>query len=216
MILLDTSSSMLNPFAGNTAKIEYAKYICAALSYLFIKQNDNISIATFDSNFNTILYPTNNKNTLTILDEKLRNIKPKNNDKILTDFNIIAKVKNTFKKSPYICFIISDMIAEKSNILQGLAKINSPINQIYILHLIHNLENNFDFNGYVEIKDPESDKSITTKAGDIKDKFIYMYQQYIKNLRKELLNINIDYNAFLMSRHYSDNILDFLKKHKMN
>src|SRR5229473_6963737 len=48
--LLDTSESMLyRSESAAVSKLEYAQYVCAVLSYLILKQQDAVGLATFDN-----------------------------------------------------------------------------------------------------------------------------------------------------------------------
>jgi len=211
VIMLDTSSSMTTTFANSTPKIEYAKYIVSALSYLFLKQKDTISVATFDSKFNLLLKPTTKKNSLDILLDKFKSTKQ---TKTNTNFILLEEANALYKNSKFICIIISDMIAEKETMVSSISKLYSTGNEVSVIHMVHNIENDFDLSGYVEMIDPETNKVITTKASDIKQKFLELYHNYITTLQNELIKRNIDYNKFLMSKHNSDNLIDYLRKHR--
>jgi uncharacterized protein (DUF58 family) len=210
LILLDTSSSMRMPFVNNNSKMEYSKFITASLAYLFIKKKDRVCVACFDRDFRIILPPTSNSANLSVLVDKLNQIVSQ--ETLYTDFNLISKSVSIFKNSSVITYIVSDLIADRDEIIKSITTIDSPKNDISIFHLIHDIEEDLKLSGYLELSDPESGKSISAKSSDIKDNFSLLYEEYIKSLSKNLRKINIDYNKFNMSKHYSDNLTDYLKK----
>ncbi len=210
IILLDTSSSMRMPLTKNKSKIEYAKYITAALSYLFMKKKDKVCVATFDSDFKIILDPTSKTANLSILIERLNQITSKST--IQTNFNLINKSRTIYKNSSVITFVITDLIVDKKQLLQSITTLDNARNDISIFHLYHDILSESNLKGYLEISDPESGKSISAKSSDLRDRFITMYENYIRELSREFIKVNIDYNKFNMNKHYSDNLTDYLKK----
>ncbi len=214
LILLDSSSSMTDKFAETEPKIEYAKFIVGALTYLFLKQRDKIAVASFDRDFRILLNPTNNISALNKLNNELNHLEHKK--QVITDFSLLRYYKTVYKNTPALIFLISDMIAEKSEILKGLSYLNKKKSQVFVYHLIHNLEQSFNLNGYIDIAEPESGKVISAKASDLKSRFLQMYNDYVNTLRIEITKYHYDYNKFLLSKHYSTNLLEFFKKHKVN
>lgn len=210
LIMLDTSSSMVDSFAGKTPKIEYAKHITAALTYLFINQRDIVSVVGFDTSSNIILSPSNKKISFDILSDKFNRLS-RNNTK--TDFSLLRKTKEIYKNMPFLGIIISDLIAPRESIIKAIASFDLDKNEISVIHLIHQLEDYFNMDGYIEFVDPESGRVINIKAVDVKEKFNNMYHKHINELRRELVKRNIDYNKFIMAKHYSDNLIEYMKKH---
>ncbi|RKY52197.1 MAG: DUF58 domain-containing protein, partial [Candidatus Neomarinimicrobiota bacterium] len=64
-ILLDSSGSM-GYTSGNITKLQYAKYLTAALSYLMLRQRDAVGLATFDKKIRTYLPPRSIFSTLSL------------------------------------------------------------------------------------------------------------------------------------------------------
>lgn len=214
LILIDTSSSMGYRNKGAVSKLDYAKYLGVALSYMFLKQRDVISLCTFDTDFNIILSPTSNKRNI---DKILRSFEKdiKSNDRIMTDFNSLKKSMNIFKNSANICFIISDLISDYDNIKNAVLKMNRSNSDIVVFHLVDDYEETFDFKSYIEFQEPETGKTITVKASDIKDKYREMFNIRINKMKSDFRKLKIDYNKFNTKIHYSDNLIEFFKKHKI-
>ena len=64
-LLLDTSESMLYKSAdAPVSKLEYAKYVAAALAYLVVQQQDSVGMATFDNALNNFVRPSSQPNHL--------------------------------------------------------------------------------------------------------------------------------------------------------
>lgn len=214
LVILDSSSSMTENFANAEPKIEYAKYIASSLSYIFLKQRDQVAVATFDNNFEILINPTNSISALKTLNQKLNHIK--NEKKVITNFSLLKYAENIYKNLPTIIFLISDMINDEKEIMKGLSYLDKKNNQNFIYHLIHNLEHKFNLNGYIDITEPETGKVISAKASDLKMRFTKLYDDYINNLRLSMNKHRFDYNKFLLSKHYSTNLMEFFKKHKIN
>ena len=65
-ILFDKSTSMKYA-SKNISKFEYSKTVCAALSYLMIKQQDAVGLTLFDKKINKSVSPRSNKSHLNVL-----------------------------------------------------------------------------------------------------------------------------------------------------
>ncbi|HEX9641418.1 MAG TPA: DUF58 domain-containing protein, partial [Candidatus Krumholzibacteria bacterium] len=64
-LLLDISASMAaQPEKDRISKLEYGRLLCAALSYLFIKQNDATGLVTFDTMPREIIPPRSSRSQL--------------------------------------------------------------------------------------------------------------------------------------------------------
>ena len=65
-LILDKSLSM-DYGSNKLTKFEYSKSICAALSYLMIKQQDAVGLTTFDKKINTTIKPKSKISHLNLL-----------------------------------------------------------------------------------------------------------------------------------------------------
>src|SRR5210317_1273939 len=74
-ILIDASTSM-NYASGKVSKLEYAKFLAAALSYIVLKQRDSVGLSVFDSEVRAYLPPKSAMGIILQIDKILREIKP--------------------------------------------------------------------------------------------------------------------------------------------
>jgi len=114
-ILLDKSGSM-GYKSGDVSKLEYGSYLASALGYLMLKQQDAISLATFDSKIQSFLPPLAKKSHLNLLLSELDKISPGKQTNISP---ILHEFAEKIKKRGLI-IIISDFLDDEANILNGL------------------------------------------------------------------------------------------------
>ena len=114
-ILLDTSESMRYS-SGGVPKIEYARYIAAALAYLVLQRQDSVGFATFDHEVRQYMRPSSHPSHLKQI-LHLMDVAP------TTDKTSVAPIfhdlAERFKKRGLV-IILSDLFDDVSSLLAGL------------------------------------------------------------------------------------------------
>ncbi len=206
-LIVDQSSSMGDPTISDHNKMEYAKYITAALAYVFLKQGDQVQISSFAKQFSTFFHFSNTIQHIPSLINSLNKIKPKSQShfSLLTN-NILSEPTDKI-----IVFIISDFIYELNELITICSNISSPKRQIILVHLMNQEELNFQFKGEIHFQDPETGNTLFCHASQIKETFLSLWQNFSNTLQRSMLEIGISYNKFDTSIHYSDHLIDFIK-----
>ncbi len=149
-ILLDTSRSM--EFSSTEiTKLQYAKYLSAALSYLMITQRDAVGLALFGSQVRKILPPRSSTGYLQPILTELDRAKPEGE----TDISAILHILAERLKRRGLIILISDLLDEPEAILSGLRHFRHSQHEVLVFHILDPNEIEFDFKGDIEFEDLE-------------------------------------------------------------
>lgn len=200
-LAVDVSGSM--SYTGGSAaaldgkalsKLDYAKYLAAALAYLFIKQGDAAGLVTFDRkplHFRRAeSRPSQVRRILEVLDAS----KPG------TDTDAAAVLHDVAERIPKrgLVLLISDLFDDPEKIVKALHHFDFRQHELVVFHLMAEEELGFPFNGYQQFRDLE--KTVSTvridpqalRAGylDRVGKFVREIEAACGNLRADYVPVN--------------------------
>ncbi len=206
-ILFDKSSSM-NFGSDDITKFEYAKNICACLSYLMIKQQDAVGLTTFDKKIKTSIPPKSKTSHLNYLLKVLNNTKIEGETKIST---ILHSLAESIKKRGLI-ILISDLIDNPKDVLSGLRHFRHKGHEVMIFHIIDDKEINFDFNSPINFIDLEDQKMIKTDPRQIKVDYKESFDKFCQEYKEECNKNNVDYIPINTSSSIDKTLIQYLIK----
>ena len=216
-ILLDTSSSMRYP-AATQAKLHFAVYASAALSWLLHRQRDAVGITAFADK---ILEQTPVKSTrshvqklFVMLEKWLQPVK----EHYPTDIPaVLHEIANTIHKRSLVV-IFSDMFAGAAGheeLLTALMHLRHNKHEVIVFHVMdHRTEVDFAFDNRPHLfVDLETGERVKLRPDEIRQNFITAARQNLAYLRNKCGQLGIDFveadvaedfnhifNAFLIKR----------------
>ncbi len=209
--IIDQSSSMNQASKGLLSKIEYSKFLVAALAYLFVKQGDQVQVSSFSNRFNSIFKLSNNIQKMSLLVESLNSLSTKGS----SDFYSLIGNARPLRSNKMILFLLSDLICDPNILYACLSKLSSPRVKIILFHLLSPDELDFPFKGEVNFIDPESNDTFSCNAGQIRAKFKAQWERFCNDLRFWTQKWDMEYKSFNTNIHYSENLLDFIKSYHL-
>ena len=204
--IIDASASMLHK-DHSIEKIQYARLIAATLAYLAIKQGDSISL--YGINDNDLYYLSARQNRQHFYRFLYELIKIEPNGKWPDKQKIGRYLNQSQQKELIIC--ISDMYQESNEILEMLKGLRSNKNEVVLIQLLASNELNIDFKGVVSLKDLETGDTIQFDPTIESDSYKKQLNSFLKNIKKELLNLGIQYQLIEMNEPLDQSIRNFLK-----
>jgi hypothetical protein len=173
-LILDTSKSMAYTSFG-VSKLEYGSYLLAALSYLMIRQQDAAGVVLFDKNIRSFIPPKSIPSHLNTLLNTLDIDSPGEDTRIEP---VLHEMAERIKKRGLV-IIISDLIDDPENIMNGLKHFRHSKQEVILFHILDRNELEFDFNSRTKFVDMESGEEITTDPWHVKNE----YKSLIKGLQ---------------------------------
>lgn len=181
-IILDISSSM---DFGNPNKFEIGKTLSVGISYLTLKQMDNLSIYTLNDKLNCNFKGIRGKDNFYNIMEDINNL----NSSGKTNLKDILNLNNS---SSGITFIISDFFDE--DIETALDYLITKGQEVVMIHLLSPSEINPDYNRELKLIDKESGNIVRLSFDkNIKQKYINKIEKFISNIKEKCSQREIKY-----------------------
>lgn len=194
-LLIDASASM-NYASGKVSKLEYAKYLAAALAYVVLKQRDSVGLSVFDSEVRAYLPPRSSMSIIVQIDRLLREVKPVPRTTIAKQLHDVALM---MKRKSFVV-VISDFFAEVDDIMAGLERLRFDGHNVVALHTLDPYELSFPFKGTWRFEGLEQEQPLTTQAERMREQYMENFNRYRDQLRSGCVASQIDYSLVDTSR----------------
>lgn len=198
LIAIDVSPSMFYPVKSK-AKIRFAKYGAAALSFLLNRQRDAVGLCLFSDRIHTL---TPVKSTATHLDKILRLLNDIDRDpeKVLQKTNVAEVLDELAEKihRRSLVVIFSDMFdsAEQAgNLFKALQHLKHNKHEVIVFHVMDNqTEVRFEFEDRpMEFIDLESGERLKLNPGEVKESYKTEADRFYKALKMRCNQYKIDF-----------------------
>ncbi|MFT4153934.1 MAG: DUF58 domain-containing protein [Parafilimonas sp.] len=203
--LIDASRSMLHEDSG-ISKMDYAKYLAAALAYLAHSQGDAIGLYVFKEGGLFSLASRKDAQHLTRFFYRLQHIQPEGK---FTDAVHYRHIFTGGQKKELLVFI-TDMYEQDKEITKLLGALSSLGHDMTVFHLAGNNELKFDFGNYAAVQDLETGEKISINARETRKIYEERLQQYLSSVRMSLLDKHIFYRLVNMAEPLDKSLRDFL------
>lgn len=208
-ILLDVSKSM--SFQSNgTSKLNYAKTLAAALTYLMLQQRDAIGLVLFDSKIQKILPPRSVNSYLQPVLRELDSVEAGEDTNIGSVLHTMAERL----KRRGLVILISDLYDDSDNILSGLRHFRYNKHEVLVFHLLDPKEINFEFEGEVEFEDLETGESIQTYPWYIRQDYLKAMSEFEQQYRRQCRENLIDYQLLTTDQSLEIALMEYIIKRK--
>lgn len=158
-IAIDVSASM--KYTGDHAatvgekalsKLDYAKHLAAALSYLFIKQGDAAGLVTFDKTERSFLRAASRPSQVRRILDQLYATEPGEDTDVAT---VLHQVAERIPRRGLV-ILISDLFDDPEKIVEALHHFDYRQHELVVFHLLAEEELTFPFKSFQRFKDLEA------------------------------------------------------------
>ncbi len=198
-ILLDVSKSM-HYSSDKTTKFQYSCYLAASLAYFMIRQRDAVGLYLFDDKIVDHLPPKSSSSHLHSLLNIIDSAEPGEKTAVGRPFHEIADAM----KRRGIVVIISDLLDDPEQIVDGLKHFHFNGNEVILFHVLDPFEVALQFTDLVELEDMETGEKILVIPEAAKKIYESNFVEFQTTLKKHCGLLGIDYNQLL-----TDKPLDF-------
>ncbi len=188
-LLLDTSESMGYASEGNVTKLQYAKFIAAALAYLVLQQQDSVGLATFAEKVERFLRPSGQpshlKEVFHLMDAAPAGSK--------TDLGaIFHDLAERFKKRGVIV-VLSDCFDDPARLLAGLRHFRHRRHEVILFHILDPAELDFPFRSTTLFRGLEGLGEVLTDPAGLRRAYQAEIGAFCDELKTGCQKANIDY-----------------------
>ncbi|MBP7461794.1 MAG: DUF58 domain-containing protein, partial [Candidatus Delongbacteria bacterium] len=208
-ILLDISNSMRYS-SGSVTKLDYAKTLAAALSYLMIKQRDAAGLAAFDQALKYYIQPKSKISHLQSLLITLEQLEPSLTTNIS---HALQQMAEKIQRRGLI-ILISDLFDEPDQIIQALKHFRYRHHEVIVFHVLDPKEIHLDFKQDIEFIDLETDQRLITQPFHIRKEYAELMRNQIEYYRLKCQQDSIDYQLFTTDTPYHQTLLYYLEKRR--
>ncbi len=206
-ILLDASTSMTYS-SGAVSKLEYSKYMAAALAYLILNQRDTVGLSVFDSEVRAHIPPRSTMSLILQIEKILAEIKPSPKETLAKQLHDIAL---QIKRRSFVV-VISDFFSDVKDIMKGLDHLRFDGHNVIALHTLDPYELNFPFKGTWRFEALEAEDEVITQPERIRDDYLESLNSYLKEFKDACIRSQIDYNTINTSEPLDAVLRKFIQK----
>lgn len=205
--LIDASASM-NHADGEFTKMAYARYLAASLGYLANMQGDAVGLYVFEKGNLFSLPSRQGHQHLNRFFFQLENIEPAGK------FTEAIHYKEIFAgaQRKEMLIFITDFYQQDEEITKLLDALASLKHEIIVFHILGKNELDLDYKGYSSFEDLETGQRIQINSTGMQKIYKERLQQYLSQLRSQLLNKNIFYRMMSMNQPLDQALRDFLNQ----
>ncbi|MBI4383934.1 MAG: DUF58 domain-containing protein [Nitrospinae bacterium] len=192
-ILLDASGSMgyVSPRPESRAmnKMDYARVLAAALSYLLLKQFDAVGLILFNDAALTHIPPRSKPSHFQHILHGIAEAEPRGITRIGQTVNsIIERLPNRS-----LLIVISDLLAKEDDVLKNLRLVCARGIEAILFHVLHPDEALFPFEGDIAFDSLEDDPPVGLDAAEIREAYQNLIREQIDFYRKNCPTLGVDY-----------------------
>ncbi len=208
-VLLDASASMAYT-SGGISKLEYGRYLAAALIYLMLKQQDSVGLLVFDEAVREFIPPRSNPRQLHLLLSELDRAGPSSE----TDIGLVLHELARRIKRRGLVILISDLLDDPQDVLPGLKHFRHLKHEVIVFHVLDPRETEFGFDADATFRDMETGELMTTEPFSIRRDYVEAVDRWMTHLRRECGESRIDYVPIQTSTPYDRALFSYLEKRK--
>jgi len=213
-LLVDCSASMgyggpayERLFGKDTvSKMDYAKHLAAAISFLLVQQGDRVGLTLFDDRIRTHRPPGGTfPHLYTLLDamEKQELGKQTSLSGTLRDAYSLIKRRG-------LLIVVSDFLDDVDEVIRSLNMYRHRNFEVLLFHVMHPYERELPPLDAINFVDSESGATMTSRSGDIADAYAAEVNTFIETIRSAAIARGIEYRTVLTDEPYSDVLREFL------
>ncbi len=206
-LLLDRSASM-DFSGGGVTKLRYGALLCAALSYMMIKQRDAAGLALFDDRIGEIVPHRSARRHLFRLLKTLENVTPGGRTGISRALHDMAE--RIHRRG--LVVLISDLIDEPEEVISGLKHFRHRGHELVVFHLLDPLELSLDYGGEVTFVDRETGEKLRSQPWFVRKEYRRSVGAWTSYLERRCVENAIDYNLVTTSTPFDEALVRYLGK----
>lgn len=204
-VLLDVSRSM-DYGSGAVTKLDYARYLAAALVYLSRKQRDRVGMITFDKNVVDYI-PPSAKRLESIL-HALDRLKAGQQGTLLA--SITTAVEQLRRRSMVV--LLSDLYEPPDVVLKAVGLLRAKGNDVIVFHVLDPAELSFPFTEAAQFQDLETGEHMPVVPETLREDYLALMRAHIAGVSRLMEQSGVDYWLADTSRPLDFALFEYLSR----
>lgn len=207
VILLDQSESMAFQ-SGERSKYEFASLATAALSYLLLRQQDSVGLATFTNKLRQAVPIRSHHQHLHIILNALLE-KPGADATDLTQ-TMTSVAERYSRRGLFV--LLSDCFGKLEGLFRGLERLKLAGHDVMVLQTLDDQELDFDFQGTTKFIGMEQGGEITCDPKSLREGYLAALAQHNEKLKRFCTARSIDFETVRTSQAVDAVLARYLAK----
>jgi len=193
MVVLDVSRSM-SFGTHSVTKLDYARYLGAALSYFSQKQRDRVGLATFDHEIVDYVPPSTRHLQLVL--HTLARAEPGRHGTLREPLMRLGD--NLHHRG--IILLLSDFYDEPDSVIDSVRHLRARGHDVIVFHLLDPAELEFTYDAAASFRDLESDTMIPVVPDELAEEYRALIGRHTDELGRLFTGSRIDYTVLDTSK----------------
>ena len=207
-VILDTSRSMQFSGAGGITKLDYGRYLAAALCHLALKQNDAAGVATFDGEVRSYIPARSLANHFRHILTALAQAEPGDDTRIS---GVLQSLAGRIPRRG-IVVLISDLLDDAAGIATGLSLLKHRRHDLLVFHVVDPAERDFPWTKVTRFKDIEGQGRVVTNPRTVRAAYMERFEKFLGGVRAACLERSIGYELALTDHPYAEMLSAYLAR----
>jgi len=205
-LILDVSASM-DYSSNGISKFAYGCILTASLAYLILKQQDAAGLVTFSNRIESFIPPRARRGYLMEILHALEGQTPSGETAL---GKILQEIAGKINRRGLV-ILISDLLDEPEDILEGLRLFRFKGSDVIVFHLLDAAELDLPFDGNILFEDTEQTHlRVTADPQAIRQVYRKVVEEFTGHLRKQCQERSIDYQLLSTSTPLDQALVSYL------
>jgi uncharacterized protein (DUF58 family) len=204
-IMLDTSASMTLRTDG-PGKLDYGRFLAAALAYFAVRQNDAVGLTTFSSRIQRYTPPRTRHGQLQSILYHLEQLEPGGTTCIGA---VLEEMAGQIRKRSLVV-LISDLYEEADNLAKAFRYFHHRGCDVLIFHLLDPMELDMPLSGISTLEDMETGDQLPFSPEQSREAYLRELSSHIGKLQRECHNVRVDYQLMKTSEPLDRSLYRYL------
>ncbi|MGA9994868.1 MAG: DUF58 domain-containing protein [Pyrinomonadaceae bacterium] len=187
-LLLDVSASLGYAPRG-VSKLNFARYLAAALAYLATRQNDRVGLVCFNNEVRARTPTRGGERHLHLILAALERVAASGETRVGP--SVLREAAQWKRRG--LCIVISDLYDEMEETASAIARVRRVGHDVIVFHLLDRTEKSLDQHGLHEFRDLETGATLLADADRIRQDYAERIRDLCSFYRHELERAGADY-----------------------
>jgi len=210
LLMLDTSTSMDFGAEGKqrVSKLDYARFLLAALGYLVVQSRDQAGLALGADRLETYLEPQAHSGHLNRILHSLEQVRPV----ARTDLPALLKELYPLVRRRAVLILCSDFLeVALDDFFMALRALRHRGFEVVLFHLLHPLERDLPPGAAYHFVDPEGASSVDASPAEIRTEYRKLLDSFLDKVRHQALACGCDYELLHTDVPYPEALERYLR-----
>ncbi len=193
--------------SNGISKFDYGCILTASLAYLILKQQDAAGLVTFSNRIESFIPPRARRGYLMEILHALEGQTPSGETSL---GKILLEIAGKLNRRGLVV-LISDLLDEPEDILDGLRLFRFKGSDVIVFHLLDAAELDLPFDGNILFEDTEqTNLRVTADPQAIRQVYRKVVEEFTGHLRKQCQERSIDYQLLSTSTPLDQALVSYL------